>query len=78
MFSDAFILILYELLLSALTSGIYVCKHCGHQLFSSVTKYEHESPWPAFTDPLLPDSLVKKEERPKLLKVAYFISFFIL
>jgi peptide-methionine (R)-S-oxide reductase len=43
-------------------SGIYVCSECDHPLFSSHTKYEHQTPWPAFTNPLRPDSLSKKPE----------------
>merc|ERR1711918_92195 len=29
--------------------GLYVCAKCGHQLFSSESKFGHASPWPAFT-----------------------------
>uniref|UniRef100_A0A671M0Q8 Methionine sulfoxide reductase B1a n=1 Tax=Sinocyclocheilus anshuiensis TaxID=1608454 RepID=A0A671M0Q8_9TELE len=28
-------------------TGMYVCAKCGHELFSSRSKYEHSSPWPA-------------------------------
>ncbi|NXN97236.1 MSRB1 reductase, partial [Rhinopomastus cyanomelas] len=50
--------------------GIYVCSQCGHELFSSRAKYEHSSPWPAFTDTLQPDSVAKRQERPGALKVS--------
>uniref|UniRef100_A0A803WA31 Methionine sulfoxide reductase B1 n=1 Tax=Ficedula albicollis TaxID=59894 RepID=A0A803WA31_FICAL len=49
--------------------GIYVCAKCGHELFSSRAKYEHSSPWPAFTETLRGDSVAKREERPGALKV---------
>jgi len=55
--------------------GKYVCKECGHDLFRSEAKYEHETPWPAFTKTILPDSVSKREERKGALKVNY-TSFF--
>ena len=42
--------------------GIYVCVECEHPLFSSTTKYQHQTPWPAFTSPILSDSLKKVRE----------------
>ena len=53
--------------------GKYVCKECGHDLFRSEAKYEHETPWPAFTKTILPDSVSKREERKGALKVKYII-----
>ncbi|MBN3303930.1 MSB1A reductase, partial [Amia calva] len=50
--------------------GIYVCVKCGHRLFSSRSKYEHSSPWPAFTETLQEDSVSKYVERPGALKVS--------
>ena len=52
-----------------LDSGKYVCKECGHELFRSEAKYEHQTPWPAFTKTVLPDSVAKVEERRGALKV---------
>ena len=52
-----------------LDSGKYVCKECGHELFRSEAKYEHQTPWPAFTKTVLPDSVAKVEERKGALKV---------
>ena len=46
--------------------GIYVCVECDHPLFSSHTKYEHQTPWPAFTKPIRNDSLKKiRESEPQ-------------
>ena len=51
--------------------GIYVCSECEHPLFSSKKKYEHASAWPAFTETVRPDSVVKvpEENRPKAIQV---------
>ena len=43
-------------------SGIYVCVECDHPLFSSHAKYEHQTPWPAFSKPIRNDSLKKVRE----------------
>uniref|UniRef100_A0AAQ4P885 Methionine sulfoxide reductase B1a n=1 Tax=Gasterosteus aculeatus aculeatus TaxID=481459 RepID=A0AAQ4P885_GASAC len=50
-------------------SGVYVCSKCDHQLFTSRSKYEHSSPWPAFTETVREDSVSKHEERPGAYKV---------
>jgi len=54
------------------SSGNYVCASCGYELFSSRTKYEHHSPWPAFTETIHPDSVSKvpEEGRANALKVS--------
>lgn len=49
--------------------GIYVCSKCDHQLFSSRSKFEHSSPWPAFTETIQDNSVSKYEERPGAYKV---------
>ncbi|XP_074179195.1 methionine-R-sulfoxide reductase B1 isoform X2 [Rhinolophus sinicus] len=50
--------------------GIYVCAKCGYELFSSVSKYAHSSPWPAFTETIHADSVAKRPEhnQPEALK----------
>lgn len=50
--------------------GVYVCARCGYELFSSRAKYEHSSPWPAFTETIHEDSVAKRKERPGALKVS--------
>uniref|UniRef100_W5LKC8 Methionine sulfoxide reductase B1a n=1 Tax=Astyanax mexicanus TaxID=7994 RepID=W5LKC8_ASTMX len=50
-------------------AGKYVCAKCGYELFSSKTKYEHSTPWPAFTEPIHEDSISKVEERWGAYKV---------
>lgn len=49
--------------------GIYVCSKCDHELFSSRSKFEHSSPWPAFTETIHDDSVSKHKERPGAYKV---------
>lgn len=53
-------------------SGTYVCVQCGHELFSSRTKYQHDSPWPAFTETIHENSVSKAPEsyRDNALKVS--------
>ena len=42
--------------------GIYQCSQCEYDLFSSESKFGHDTPWPAFNFPIFKDSLVKVEE----------------
>lgn len=37
--------------------GIYACAGCGHELFSSETKYDSGSGWPAFFDVIGADNV---------------------
>uniref|UniRef100_A0A4W4EC18 Methionine sulfoxide reductase B1a n=3 Tax=Electrophorus TaxID=8004 RepID=A0A4W4EC18_ELEEL len=50
-------------------TGMYVCVKCGYELFASKSKYEHSSPWPAFTEPIHENSVSKQEERLGAYKV---------
>lgn len=50
--------------------GIYVCSDCGYELFSSVSKFPHSSPWPAFSDTIHGDSVSKQPEAWGPIKVS--------
>lgn len=50
-------------------AGVYVCSKCGNELFHSTKKFEHSSPWPAFTETVKPDSVAKHKESASALKV---------
>uniref|UniRef100_A0A673IYF9 Methionine sulfoxide reductase B1b n=1 Tax=Sinocyclocheilus rhinocerous TaxID=307959 RepID=A0A673IYF9_9TELE len=56
-------------LIYCFSAGIYVCFQCGHPLFSSRSKYEHSSPWPAFTETIREDSVTKHMETLTAYKV---------
>ena len=43
-------------------AGIYICPKCGHELFSAKAKYQHHTPWPAFTETIRADSVSKVDE----------------
>lgn len=50
-------------------SGIYVCSNCDNELFHSQTKYNHSSPWPAFTHLIREDSVSRVKESATAIKV---------
>ena len=50
-------------------TGVYACSKCGVDLFYSEKKFQHSSPWPAFTETVRPDSLSKRPDGPSALKV---------
>ena len=50
-------------------SGHYACAECERPLFSSVAKFAHSTPWPAFEQTIEKDSLHKKEEKKGTYKV---------
>ena len=54
-------------------AGIYKCSECNHELFSSVQKFEHSSPWPSFTQPVHRDSLQKIKQGKNIYKVSSVI-----
>ena len=43
--------------------GIYKCAACGNQLFSSGTKFDSDSGWPSFTDPMNLENVELKEDK---------------
>lgn len=50
--------------------GVYACSECSAPLFSSGQKYAHDTPWPAFTDPVTKDALSKRQEGHNVYKVS--------
>jgi peptide-methionine (R)-S-oxide reductase len=44
------------------TQGTYRCAGCGEELFSSDTKFESESGWPSFFQPLDPNNIQEKDD----------------
>lgn len=51
-------------------NGVYLCSQCGYELFSSKKKFQHSSPWPAFTETVHKDSVSKRPDGPRALKVS--------
>lgn len=44
-------------------SGVYVCVCCGHELFSSATKFDSGTGWPSFWKPVAEDAVAEKSDR---------------
>jgi len=40
--------------------GVYFCKACGNELFSSDKKYDSGTGWPSFYDPISKDNIEMK------------------
>ena len=52
------------------STGVYACSKCEAELFHSTKKFEHSSPWPAFTDTVGPKVLSKRPDGPMAFKVS--------
>ena len=50
--------------------GIYLCSECGNELFLSTKKFQHSSPWPAFSHTVRPDSVKKVAESQSAYRVS--------
>jgi peptide methionine sulfoxide reductase msrA/msrB len=48
--------------------GIYVDIVSGEPLFSSLAKYKSGTGWPSFTQPLVPENIIEKEDRNLFMK----------
>ena len=44
-------------------AGMYSCRACGAELFSSTTKFDSHCGWPSFYSPLAGDSVLYLEDR---------------
>ncbi|MCU1691159.1 MAG: msrB [Frankiales bacterium] len=45
------------------TEGVYSCRACGAELFTSDTKFDSHCGWPSFYAPSAKDNVVLKEDR---------------
>jgi peptide-methionine (R)-S-oxide reductase len=48
--------------------GMYRCGACGHELFSSSSKFDSGSGWPSFTEPAVAEAVELREDRSLFMK----------
>ncbi len=49
-------------------AGVYACRVCGKDLFSSTTKFESGTGWPSFTAPVAEGSVLEKADRSLFMR----------
>jgi len=48
--------------------GMYRCGACGHELFSSDTKFDSGSGWPSFTEPAVAEAIELREDNSLMMR----------
>ncbi len=50
------------------TAGVYNCKCCGESLFDSQTKYDSNSGWPSFYEPVTSEVVTTKTDNSMMME----------
>ena len=49
-------------------TGMYKCGACGHELFSSDTKFDSGTGWPSFTEPAVAEAVRLEEDKSLFMR----------